>query len=350
MNTKILSFDDIPEAAAILKRGGLVCFPTETVYGIGAIANSEEAFTSLCLAKGRRSNQPFTLMCPNLGVAASYCDISAKELAIMKEFMPGEITVIAKARPDLPEYLTLGTGYIGIRVPDSKNVAALIEAVGEPLLVPSANITGMPTSTDFQMTFNAFNGVADAIIKGECEGKKASTIVSFKGGLDPVREGPIPFAKIEEVAKREPLTIALGSDHGGFEYKEAIKEHLEKKGYRVLDEGTHEKASCDYPIYGLAAANDVASKKADLGIVVCTSGEGIMMAANKVKGIRCGIGYDDDAAAKTVEHNNANMISFGQKYMKLEDVLRRVDIFLLSKPSPEEKHHRRVGEIVSAEK
>ena len=87
--------------------------------------------------------------------------------------------------------------------------------------------------------------------------------------------------------------------------------------------------------------------RAEKGILVCTSGEGIMMAANKVPSIRCGIGYDDRVSAKCVEHNNANMISFGQSYMALEDVVRRVDIFLCETFSPNPRHHRRVAEIES---
>ena len=123
------------------------------------------------------------------------------------------------------------------------------------------------------------------------------------------------------------LKIALGSDHGGFAYKEAIKKHLEGK-YGVIDVGTNSEDSCHYPTYGIAAAKLVATGECKFGILVCTSGEGIMMSANKVKGIRCGLGYNDEVTALSRMHNNANMIAFGQKFMKLDDVLRRVDIFL----------------------
>ena len=124
------------------------------------------------------------------------------------------------------------------------------------------------------------------------------------------------------------MKIAVGCDHGGFDYKNAIKEHLEKQGHEVVDVGTYTLDSCHYPIYGEAVARKVASGECDYGVVVCTSGEGISMAANKVKGVRCGIAYNDEVARLMREHNNANVISFGQKFMALEDVLRRVDIFL----------------------
>ena len=124
------------------------------------------------------------------------------------------------------------------------------------------------------------------------------------------------------------MKIAIGSDHGGLEYKNAIKEHLEAQGYKVIDVGTNSKDSCHYPIFGAEVAKKVSSKECEYGVVVCTSGEGISIAANKIKGVRCGIAYNDDVARLMRQHNDANVISFGQAFMSLEDVLRRVDIFL----------------------
>ena len=124
------------------------------------------------------------------------------------------------------------------------------------------------------------------------------------------------------------MKIAIGSDHGGLEYKEAIKEHLIKQGHEVADVGTNSHDSCHYPVYGIAVGKKVASGECQFGIVVCTSGEGIAIAANKVKGIRCGIAYNDEVARLMREHNDANVIAFGQKFMELSDVLKRVDIFL----------------------
>ena len=144
------------------------------------------------------------------------------------------------------------------------------------------------------------------------------------------------------------LKIALGSDHGGFAYKEAIKKHLEGK-YEVVDVGTYNEDSCHYPEFGIKAAELVANKECEFGILVCTSGEGIMMSANKVKGIRCGVGYNDDVAMFMRLHNDANMIAFGQKFMELEDVLRRVDIFLSTKFEGG-RHAERVKIITDYEK
>lgn len=145
------------------------------------------------------------------------------------------------------------------------------------------------------------------------------------------------------------MRISIGCDHGGFAYKEEIVKHLKKEGYEVIDCGTNSLDSCNYAEFGIAAAKKVSNHEADFGVVVCTSGEGISIAANKVKGIRCGIGYNDPVSELLRVHNDANMISFGAKYMELEDVLRRVDIFLNAKFEGG-RHQKRVQTIIDQEK
>lgn len=140
------------------------------------------------------------------------------------------------------------------------------------------------------------------------------------------------------------MKISIGSDHAGYNYKQEIIKYLQSKGHEIIDCGTDSLDSCDYPIFGRAAAEKVASGEADKGIVVCSSGEGIMMAANKVKGVRCGLAYNDDVARLIKQHNNANMIAFGANFMNLEDVLRRIDIFFEAEFEGG-RHERRVGEI-----
>ena len=140
------------------------------------------------------------------------------------------------------------------------------------------------------------------------------------------------------------MKISIGSDHAGYKYKEEIKKYLEGKGHQVIDCGTNSLDSCDYPIFGRAAAELVAKGEVKYGIVVCSSGEGIMMAANKVKGVRCGLAYNDDVARLIRQHNNANMIAFGASFMELKDVLKRIDLFLATEFEGG-RHERRVSEI-----
>ena len=140
------------------------------------------------------------------------------------------------------------------------------------------------------------------------------------------------------------MKIVLASDHAGYAYKKEIEKYLQGKGHQVTDVGTYSLESCDYPIFAHAAAEKVAKGEAEFGILVCSSGEGIAIAANKVKGVRAGIAYNDDVARLMRQHNNANMISFGASFMDLKDVLRRVDIFLAT-PFEGGRHERRVNEI-----
>ena len=140
------------------------------------------------------------------------------------------------------------------------------------------------------------------------------------------------------------MRIVLASDHAGFEYKQEIKSFLQSKGYEVLDVGTHSTESCDYPIFAHEAAKKLVAKEADFGVLVCSSGEGIAIAANKTKGVRAGIAYNDDVARLMRQHNNANMIAFGASFMKLPDVLKRIEIFLAT-PVEGGRHERRVNEI-----
>ncbi len=124
--------------------------------------------------------------------------------------------------------------------------------------------------------------------------------------------------------------IALACDHGGFLLKEDVKTYLESKGYQVIDFGTNSTESCNYPEFAKKAAEFVAEHEGSKGIVICTTGEGVMMTANKVKGIRCGLVYNDDVASLIVRHNKANMMSMGAKYTTKEQAQRYIDIFLSS--------------------
>ena len=124
------------------------------------------------------------------------------------------------------------------------------------------------------------------------------------------------------------LKIAVASDHGGFALKEKVKEHLVQRGFEVDDLGSHSEESVDYPVYGKACGEAVASGKADLGVVVCGTGIGISIAANKVKGIRCGLCTSVEMAHLTKQHNNANILALGGRTTEPELALKIVDEWL----------------------
>ena len=124
------------------------------------------------------------------------------------------------------------------------------------------------------------------------------------------------------------MRIAVASDPGGHALKETIKKHLEDRGIEVLDLGTHSEESVDYPIYGKLCGETVASGKADLGVVCCGTGIGISIAANKVRGIRCGLCTSVEMAHLTKQHNNANIIALGGRTTSPELAIAIVDEWL----------------------
>jgi L-threonylcarbamoyladenylate synthase len=195
-----LTEKNIAECARILKDGEILAFPTETVYGVGVVYDSEAAFKKLVLLKKRPPNKPFALMCSSLDQALNYVEAGPKALAVMKEFLPGELTVLVHAKKDLPAWVTLGTLVIGIRVPDSEFVCGMIAKVGKPCLVTSANRSGEKTSTNYEEVLSIFDGEVGGIVKGECTSLVPSTIIdlSDEGKITLVREGPVPFAKLED--------------------------------------------------------------------------------------------------------------------------------------------------------
>lgn len=145
------------------------------------------------------------------------------------------------------------------------------------------------------------------------------------------------------------MKVSIGCDHGGFPLKEEIKNHLLEKGIEVEDFGTHSLDSCDYPDFGEKAARAVAEGRADKGIVICTTGIGISITANKIKGIRCALCSDLTSARLTREHNDANVLALGAAIVGRLVALDIVDTFLSTEFSGLEKHSRRIDKISALE-
>ena len=139
--------------------------------------------------------------------------------------------------------------------------------------------------------------------------------------------------------------IALGCDHGGFDLKQHVIRHLEERGIAYKDFGCYDKASCDYPQFGRAAAQAVASRDCEKGIVICTTGIGISMTANKVKGVRAALCSEPLSARMTRLHNDANVLALGGALIGPNMAVEIVDTFLDTEFSGEEKHCRRIGQI-----
>lgn len=139
--------------------------------------------------------------------------------------------------------------------------------------------------------------------------------------------------------------IAIGSDHGGFELKKEIMAHLDVRGLEYKDFGTYSDASCDYPVYGKAVANAVASGECERGIIICGTGIGISITANKVHGIRAALCGDCFSAEATRQHNDANVLALGARVIGPGLALKIVDTFLDTPFSNSERHIRRIEMI-----
>jgi ribose 5-phosphate isomerase B len=145
------------------------------------------------------------------------------------------------------------------------------------------------------------------------------------------------------------MKIALGADHAGYELKDKIKEHLQQQGFDVRDEGTSSAESVDYPDYARAVAHDVSQQRADLGILVCGSGIGMAIAANKVDGIRAANVSSEYEAQMSREHNNANVLALGARIINVDAAFRIVDKWLTTQFAGG-RHERRVEKIMAIEK
>ncbi len=145
------------------------------------------------------------------------------------------------------------------------------------------------------------------------------------------------------------MKIAMACDHGAVELKNKLKAHLQEKGMEVVDFGTHTTDSCDYPDYIAPAAQAVASGECDRGIVLCTTGIGVSIVANKIKGIRCALLSDTMTARLTREHNDTNMMALGAGVTGPMLAQEIVDIWLATEFSHAERHQRRIDKVMALE-
>lgn len=139
--------------------------------------------------------------------------------------------------------------------------------------------------------------------------------------------------------------IAIGCDHGGFKLKEVVLNYLKENNIEYKDFGCYNTDSCDYPVFAKAAAEAVANKECEKGIVICTTGIGISISANKVKGVRCALCSDSLTAKMTRLHNDANMLAMGAGIVGENLALEIVETFLNTEFSGEERHQRRIDLI-----
>lgn len=196
---KTISISDINLASQLLKEEYIVAFPTETVFGLGIIYDSERAFEHLAEVKRRRPDKPFTLMCADISDIDNYAVINERAKRLIAHFLPGELTIVLNIKPGLPQWVDFGTGHIGIRVPDDEIVRKMIRLVGKPLLVPSANRADQQPLTTSDEVISEFGDEIGGVVLGRSKGATPSTVVAAYDKITMLREGKISLADITKV-------------------------------------------------------------------------------------------------------------------------------------------------------
>lgn len=195
MNNKIGTDIDILKTA--LLNGGVVAFPTETVMGLGVVFDSKEAYVRLNQIKGRPEDKPYTLMLSDIKDISKYAYITERDQKIIDKFMPGPLTILLKARDNVPNWVTHNTGVIGIRVPGYELLLNILKYVEKPLLVPSANPSGLEPAKNVDKVIVYFSNSLDYIYNHNSGGEVPSTIIDLTGKtIKLIREGSISLAVI----------------------------------------------------------------------------------------------------------------------------------------------------------
>ena len=199
-----MNYEELKQPAKTIKNGGIVIFPTETVYGIGTNGLDEKAVKKLYEIKKRPLDKPISLLVSSMEMVNQVAkEITDVEYKLMEAFFPGPITVILKKKEIVPNVLTANGDTVGIRMPEGKIARKLVEYAGIPIAAPSANISGLPSGTNLNDIKKDFEGKVDYFIDGgDSKLGIGSTIVQVVNGIPKIlRQGSITKEQIEEVLK-----------------------------------------------------------------------------------------------------------------------------------------------------
>ena len=185
------------DALRALNDHKVIAFPTETVYGLGVFYDDYEAYQKLNEIKGRPEDKPYTMMVYDPEEISKYAYINPKYQKLIDRYMPGPLTILVKAKENVPDYVTHGTQIVGIRIPNHVQAWALLIYVQKPLLVPSANKSGEKPAVNSEQVRAIFGRDVWTIIPGKCEGGVPSTIVDLTGDeIKLIRKGPISLEEL----------------------------------------------------------------------------------------------------------------------------------------------------------
>ena len=187
----------LEDALKALNEHQVIAFPTETVFGLGVFYDDYQAYNLLNKVKNRHEDKPYTMMLYDINEINKYADVDKKYLPIIKKYMPGSLTILVKAKENVPNYVTHNTKIIGIRIPSNKEALELLRFAKKPLLVPSANKADQKPALNDEEVKAIFNDEIRVIIPGKAIGGQASTIIDLTGDeIKLIRKGPIPLEEL----------------------------------------------------------------------------------------------------------------------------------------------------------
>ena len=188
------------DALEALNDHQVIAFPTETVFGLGVFYDDFEAYNLLNQIKRRHEDKPYTMMLSNVAEIDKYADVDKKYFPIINKYMPGSLTILVKAKPNVPNYVTHDTKIIGIRIPKNKEALELLKFLGKPLLVPSANRADQKPATNDDEVRSIFGDEIKVVLPGISKGGLPSTIIDLTGkDIKVLREGPISLKDLKQL-------------------------------------------------------------------------------------------------------------------------------------------------------
>lgn len=197
-----MKLNELDLIKSALNDSKVIAFPTETVMGLGVLFDDEKAYQLLNQIKRRPEDKPYTMMLGDEKDIDKYAYLSQRDKKIVEAFMPGPVTLLLKSKDNVPNFVTHGTGIIGIRVPDNKDIREMINYVDKPLLVPSANRSGDKPLVNYQDVIKEFGDELAYVVKENAGNSKPSTIIDLTHeDVKILREGPISLRDIERILK-----------------------------------------------------------------------------------------------------------------------------------------------------
>lgn len=184
-------------ALETLNNHQVIAFPTETVFGLGVFYDDEKAYNLLNEVKRRREDKPYTMMLSKAEDIFKYADIDPHYMNLIKKYMPGPLTILVKAKPRVPGYVTHNTGVVGIRIPENKEALDLLNYLGKPLLVPSANRADEKPALNDEEVKTIFKDEIKVVVPGStCKGQPSTIIDITSNEIKLIRKGPISLEEL----------------------------------------------------------------------------------------------------------------------------------------------------------